>query len=186
MSAFEAYKDYIALKNHFTKPDYDYLKYNGKTGVKRETFDKRKDKLFFEKLAKIDNVKDFLIANLSEDPKLWIRDLAYSETARTTYQSWKKRKQSLTYIFSNEFKKIMDEPKNEGHPAALRLYLSGEISLETLCIFISVGNVLPSWDSRMEYDPVWDEVRHKVVKYTPFIEFDKDKIKLLMVKLIRG
>ena len=28
---FDCYKSYIALKNHFTKDSYDYLKYAGKT-----------------------------------------------------------------------------------------------------------------------------------------------------------
>ena len=68
MSAFEAYKEYIALKNHFTKADYDYIKYNGKTGLKYTSFEKRKDKVFFEKLSKIENVCDFLVANFSIDP----------------------------------------------------------------------------------------------------------------------
>lgn len=181
MSAFEAYKEYVALKNHFTKSDYDYIKYNGKTGVKPASFAKRKDKVFFEKLAKNENYHEFLIANLSDNPKLWIRDLAYSEVAQKTYQDWKKRNQSLTYNFKNDFKKIIQEPGGQQHPAALRLYLGNQISLESLCIFIKMTKAIIYWDSKLEYDPIWDDVRMKVVKYTPFIKFDYDKVKQIML-----
>ena len=30
MTGFEVYKMYLALKQHFTKQDYDYFKYRGK------------------------------------------------------------------------------------------------------------------------------------------------------------
>ena len=67
MSAFECYKEYVALKNHFTKPSYDYFKYNGKAKLNPSSFDGRKDKLFFQKLAKHPDVHNFLVANLSEN-----------------------------------------------------------------------------------------------------------------------
>jgi hypothetical protein len=184
MSAFEAYKEYIALKNHFTKADYDYIKYNGKTGIKHASFEKRKDKIFFEKLSKIENYHEFLIANLSNNPKLWIRDLAYSESAQLTYQNWKKRNQSLTYNFKNDFKKILEEPGGQQHPAALRLYLGNQISLESLCIFIKMTKAIIYWDSKLEYDPIWEDIRLRVVKYTPFIKFDYEKVKQTMLDIM--
>ncbi len=184
MSAFEAYKDYVALKNHFTKDEYDYIKYNGKTGIKHSSFDKRKDKVFFEKLAKIEDYHEFLLANLSDNPKLWIRELAYSETAKTTFLNWKKRNQSLTYNFKNDFKKILQEPKGQQHPAALRLYLGKQISLESLCIFVKMTKALEQWDSKLEYDPIWDDVRLKVVKYTPFLKCDYEKVKQIMLDIM--
>ena len=49
---YNAYKTYVALKNHFTSDSYDYFKYKGKARVKEETFLKRKDKFFFEKIEK--------------------------------------------------------------------------------------------------------------------------------------
>jgi len=43
MTAFESYRVYSALKLHFTTDSYDYFKYNGKTKVTPENFEKRKD-----------------------------------------------------------------------------------------------------------------------------------------------
>lgn len=188
MSAFDAYKEYVALKNHFTKPNYDYIKYNGKTGLKLESFNKRKDKLFFEKLAKKDNVHEFLVANFSDNPKLWIRDLAYSEAAENTYSSWKKKNQSLTYNFKNEVEEHLTVPfnfnfavKQGEHPYLMRSYLSGRLSLETFCILLDLTKAIPSWDSKMEYDPIWQDLSLKVKKYTPFIKYDKDKFRKIIL-----
>ena len=51
MNEFEAYKEYIALKLHFTS-DYDYFKYNGKTNVTLHSFEERKDKYHFKRLRR--------------------------------------------------------------------------------------------------------------------------------------
>ena len=187
MSAFEVYKDYVALKNHFTKPDYDYIKYNGHVTVKRASFDKRKDKVFFEKLAKNPDVHEFLIANFSVNPKLWIRDLAYSEDAQLTYNEWKKRQQSLTYNLKQDLGKLFTDfnknfiVANNEHPALLRLYLGGQVTLESLCILLDLIKAKKHWDSKLEYDPVWSEISLKVQKYTPFINYDKEKVKKIVL-----
>ena len=183
-SAFEAYKDYVAIKNHFSKADYDYIKYNGKIGLKQSSFQNRKDKIFFEKLAKRADYHDFLIANLSENHRLWIRDLAYSDEAEKRFTEWKKRNQALMYNFKNDFKKILEEPKGRQHPPALRLFLGGEISLESLCIFVALTDAIKQWDAKLEYDPIWEETRLRVVKYTPFIKYDKEKVKQIMLDIM--
>ncbi len=115
---------------------------------------------------------------------MWIRDLAYSEVAQSTYQNWKKRNQSLTYNFKNDFKKILEEPGGQQHPAALRLYLGNQISLESFCIFVKMTKAIIYWDSKLEYDPIWEDIRLRVVKYTPFIKFDYEKVKQTMLDMM--
>lgn len=187
MSAFECYKEYLALKNHFSKPDYDYFKYNGKLRVNVDSFNTRKDKLFFQKLAKHPDVHNFLIANLSENEKHWIRDLAYSENAEKTYKNWLKRQQSLSYIFKQELGKLDSDfnhnfiVKNNEHPLLLKLFLAKEISLETLCLLLEFTGAKKHWDSKMQYDLVYDSIKIKIEKYTPFIKADKDKLKKIVL-----
>ena len=72
MTPFEAFKMYIAVKQHFSVSSYDYFKYNGKSRVSQNTFDTRKDKYSFYKLSKQENVLDFLVANLYETPNMWV------------------------------------------------------------------------------------------------------------------
>ena len=188
MSAFDAYKEYLALKNHFTKPGYDYFKYNGKLKVNADSFNSRKDKLFFQKLSKHPDVHNFLVANFSKNEKAWIKDLAYSEEAEKTYKDWLKRSQSLSYVIKNEIKQLgpsfngnfivfSDSP----HPLALKMYLGSYISLETLCILLDLTKAKKHWDSKMEYDPVYQDVKMKIEKYTPFIKYDKEKVRKIVL-----
>lgn len=135
-------------------------------------------------MAKRSDYHEYLIANLSENHRLWIKDLAYSDEAEKRFQEWKKRNQSLTYNFKNDFKKIMAESKGQHHPPAIRLYLGGQISLESLCIFCFMTDAVKQWDSKLEYDPIWEDIRLKIVKYTPFVNFDKSKVKQVMLDII--
>lgn len=187
MTPFEAYCEYVSIKNHFSKSGYDYFKYNGKTGVKPETFHNRKDKVFFEKLAKHSDVHGFLVANLSQNEKLWIKELAYSENAEQNYKTWVKNNQSLTYVFKQDLNKLdADFDKNllcvaHQHPILLQLYLSEEISLETLCIILDLTKANKYWSKGMEYDPIWDALNMKIKKYIPFIKYDKEKFKKIIL-----
>ena len=52
MTPFEVYKTYLALKNHFTQAKYDYNKYCGKVRASLNSFYKRKDRFWFEKLSR--------------------------------------------------------------------------------------------------------------------------------------
>lgn len=49
MAPFEVYVNYLALKSHFSSPKYDYFKYNKKVRASLTSFNKRKDRYFFEK-----------------------------------------------------------------------------------------------------------------------------------------
>lgn len=188
MSAFECYKEYLALKNHFSKPDYDYFKYNGKVRVNPESFNLRKDKIFFQKLAKHPDVHSFLVANLSLNEKAWIRELAYSEQAENTYKNWLKKQQSLTYLVKNELNRLSTNfddnfkiDKKSPHPLLLRRYLGNQISLETLCILLDLSGAKRYWDKKMEYDLIYQDVKNKIEKYTPFIKYDKEKIRNIVI-----
>ena len=52
MTDFEAYRQFLALKLHFTSEHYDYFKYNGKHNATMASFEKRTDKRFFKKLVR--------------------------------------------------------------------------------------------------------------------------------------
>ena len=60
MSPFETYQAYLGIKNHFNNPKYDYFKYK-KTRATLTSFNKRKDKYFFEKSSRKYMTKKLLI-----------------------------------------------------------------------------------------------------------------------------
>ena len=51
MEPIDVYLMYCALKAHFSREDYDYHKYGGKTKISRESYWKRKDRYYFAKIA---------------------------------------------------------------------------------------------------------------------------------------
>jgi hypothetical protein len=188
MTAYECYQQYLSLKNHFTKQNYDYFKYNGKVKTNLSSFSKRKDKIFFEKMAKHADVYGFLVANLSNNPKTWIKELAYSEEAENVYKEWHKKQQSLSYLYKKELGNLIEPfdsnfviSEDSAHPPLFQMFLGGRISLETLCILLSVSRAKKYWDTKMEYDLVYQEIKLKIEKYTPFIQYDKEKLKKITI-----
>ena len=67
MEAIDVYLMYCAMKAHFNS-DYDFIKYDGKTKIKRDSFYKRKDRSFYVKIAKkYTHPKDYFIANFTKN-----------------------------------------------------------------------------------------------------------------------
>mgnify|MGYP003511032377 CR=1 FL=1 len=67
-SGFDCYRKYLALKIHFKRENYDYVRFNGNTKLKTGTFEKRNDKNLFVKVAKDydteEKLENFLISNI--------------------------------------------------------------------------------------------------------------------------
>ena len=108
MTPIEVYKTYLAFKNHFTKPNYDYFQYCGKSRASKESFNKRKDRYFFERMSRQksdDEIRQYFLANFVEcdDPsKLWIGEII--ESGEKNYANWLKRSQSLFYLLRQRLK----------------------------------------------------------------------------------
>lgn len=180
MSSFDAYIDFCALKKHFTST-YDYQKYNGKLRRQPEAFEKRKDKYLFEKLGKKKDYHNFLLANISRKPKIWITDLIGNDDAEKMYVEWKKITQSLGYTFEQQIGLLPDDLYEKSsvanrRPALLHAYLTNKLCLETLSVLFSITN--ERWDD----NPVWKEVCDTVSNYTPFLQFDKARMKVVGYK----
>lgn len=190
MTPFEAYKLYMAVKMHFTQPSYDYFKYNGKTNVNQESFNRRKDKYQFQKLSRHKDARHYLVANfISSDGSKWVGDLL-SDESRQHYTDWLKRTESLTYNFNQELSSIEDDfmsyfaCKDGQHPKLLVLYKQGKISIETLTILNEMLSFFPIWDKKITDTIIWPSIRDKCVKYQPFLKYDKNKIKSLVKRVL--
>ena len=182
MSPFETYQHYLSLKNHFTNPKYDFFKYGAKTRASVTSFNKRKDKYWFEKTSRKYNDKevvDFLVSNFTatDNPQnLWIGEIINS--GERNYAEWTKRQQSLTYLFKEQSSELFSENELEsvfdcskGHPPVLKMFLGGKISLETLVIYDKIFLFGNTFDKKL-LDPVWESVSLKLKKYSPFINID--------------
>ena len=186
-TAFEAYREYLSLKRHFTS-DYDYVKYSGRINASEKSFDARNDKIFFEKLAKHKDLKNYIIANLLVNPKIWVKELAYSATAEKTYSEWQRRQQSLSYIFGNELAKLNPDfdsnlvIKDNEHPPLLLKYITGEVCIETVIAILRMTGCVKHWNAKMADDPVWEDAYLKIKKYSPFAVINVDKLKNIVIQ----
>ena len=191
---FDAYRCYLSLKNHFTKDHYDYHKYRGKTRATVQAFYKRKDRFWFEKFARSKNdkeVEEFFVSNFiySTDPAtMWIGEMIKEGEGR--YQEWKKKTQSLSYIFKEEAENIFEKKKvddvfncSKGHPPILKSYLGGDTSLESMVIYDIIFGYGKDFDKRLN-DPVWETVSRKIKKYKPFINIDVPHYKKILKEVI--
>ena len=190
----DAYRCYLALKNHFTKDHYDYIKYRGKTRASNAAFYKRKDRFWFEKFARQKNdkeIEDFFVSNFiySTDPStMWIGEMIKEGEGR--YQEWQKKVQSLTYIFKEETESVFENKKiddmfdcSKGHPPILKIYLGGDISLESMVIYDRILGYGKDFDKRLK-DPVWETVSRKIKKYSPFLNIDVSRYKKILKEVI--
>jgi hypothetical protein len=194
MLAADAYRCYLALKNHFTKDHYDYIKYRGKTRATNKAFYKRKDRFWFEKFVRQKNdkeVEEFFVSNFvsTTDPgTMWIGEMI--KEGENRYIDWKKKIQSLSYIFKDEVNSLFEENNvnevfdcSKGHPLILKSYLGGKISLETLVICDRIFEYREDFDKKLN-DPVWEIVSRKIRKYRPWINIDVPKYRKILKDIV--
>ena len=190
MTPFEAFQKYIALKNHFTQKSYDFHKYNGKVKVRVDTFERRKDRYFFAKLAKNKNIVDYLLANFIDgDMNQWVGDIVTDQQSEKIYKQWKARQESLSYRFTQDLSKLKPDfndniiVKDSQHPYLLLLYMQGMVCIETLIILDVLSNCFRYWDKNIQENIIWPNIRKKCDRYKPFMSIDPKKYRKIVVDL---
>lgn len=191
MTGYEAFSLYNALKLHFSTDSYDFFKYHGKSRISIDAFENRKDKYYFYKLSRQQNQDDyiqFLVSNFLVDDKIWIGKLL-EDDAISVYKKRMAVIQSLSYTFTNDCKFLRENvdhandllKTNGDYPKLLTFCLRGDIQLETLCILNSLMNFFPMWKKNISDNIRWPEFYRKCLKYSPFIKFDANKMKSVVL-----
>ena len=200
MQGLDCYRTYLAMKQHFTNPNFDFFEYNGKVKASEKKYQERTDFYFFETMARKlsdQEVKEYLLASFvsSTDPqKVWIGDIKRS--GKDSWLAWQKQRQSEQYFVGEDLDRLarcMEEEGYtfnnlfetlDGHPPTLRLHIKGGLSLDTLIILDMVLNFMPQWDKKFR-DPLWESLSFKVKKYRPFLSISKPKyVKLIKEKFL--
>ena len=123
------------------------------------------------------------------DSNVWIGHLL-TEESDIQYRKRQKVIQSLTYTFTNEIESLMrQESPNDllmihdgQHPALLTKLLQNDISVETVCIMNSIMNFVRMWDKKIADTIHYPRISRTIKKYTPFINFEPTKYKLILKK----
>jgi hypothetical protein len=195
VNPFECYKIYLSIKNHFTKDSYDYHKYCGKSRATIQSFYKRKDRFWFEKISRQKSEKeilDFFVSNFvscSDPQSLWIGEII--REGESNYKNWCKKIQSLSYIFKEEINLVFSNKNfdklfeiEEGrHPQLLKDHLQGKISLESMIILDRILGYKKEFDQKLQ-DPIWTFVSMKITKYSSFLHTDVFKFKKILKECV--
>ena len=106
------------------------------------------------------------------------------------YTDWKKKVQSLSYVFKEEVNNLFSDKKvddvfdcSKGHPPILKSYLGGDTSLETMVICDRIFEYGKDFDKRLK-DPVWETVSRKIKKYDPFLNISVPRYKKILKEII--
>jgi hypothetical protein len=194
MDGFEAYQIYNALKLHFTS-NYDAVKYNFRTSAKRDTFERRRDRYFFEKLSRrLDKEKliHFYTANLIRDPGVWVGNM--SDKVHNEYIA---RHDKLTYMLTQDmnlmadrgytFDQICTTSDNFSSNPLLEALRAAEISPESVVLVDILVNFLNRLKSDLS-DPLdinKDSIdlllSYKAIMIRSSIPHDKLKQKLVSI-----
>ena len=186
---FESYKLYNALKLHF-ETDYDAVKYNFKSNVSSQSFFKRRDKYFFAKIAKHyeKDLKGYYIANFKHGVS-YVGEMV-NEVGEKNYIEHKKTLESLTRVFQNDINKLSEQKmefddlfqsQDGQHPLIVQLWMQEEITLETVVILNSLIGFIPRESKKISDTLIWPDIKRKIEKYTPFVNFNTTKCKLIIL-----
>ncbi len=194
MTSYDAYRLYLAIKLHFTTPNYDYFKHNAKVNSSLNAFLKRNDRFFFHKLATKygDSLIDYYVSNFANKPKVWVGDLVRAD-GDTIYNKWRKYNESFSYNFRNDCVHIRNVIDGDNirfddvfnvvdgqHPRMLRLLLSGKVSIQSLIIFDKILSFVNRWDKEIKETIIWPEKSFKITKLKPFVNVNITKCKFIM------
>lgn len=198
MHGFDVYRTYLAFKQHFSNPSFDFFKYDGKVNAKETTYQQRNDFYFFETIARKytdQEIKEFMLATFvaSETPeKVWVGDIKRS--GRDNWLVWTKLHQSLAYVVKQDLNRVAEHLASTsdtfnslfetmgGHPPLLKLYIRRVISLETLVVLDICLNFMVQWDKVLR-DPLWEQLSFKIKKYKPFLSIPSSKYRTILKEI---
>ena len=178
---------YCAMKAHFDKSDYDFVKYNGKSKVSRDSFYKRKDRIFFVKISRkykeYEDIKNYFVANFFSIIQIFQIFMQYEQIS-------KDKRINFYDIFTEEIRPFVKDfnpifkVKNSEHPIILKEYLGKRVSLETLIILDELVGFSKTWNNRMAEDYIWYDLKKLMKNYKRFLTIDKKCYRIQLLKLI--
>ena len=189
---FDSYKLYNALKLHFETDGYDAIKYNYKSNVSPQSFFKRRDKYFFAKLAK-NYEKDLLTYFVSnfKNGVGYVGDMI-NEDGERNYLDHKRIQESIHRVFSIDINKLNEQGElfdnlfksvNGQVPLVVKVWMQEEISLETVVILDSIFGFIDRESVKISDTIIWPDTKRKIKKYTPFVNYNKDKCMKLLTNV---
>ena len=193
LTGYGAYMLFLALRTHFTKDNYDFFVMCGKLRANKDSYNRRMDKTLFEKIARdysAQELKGLFISNLLQD-RHYIAEFI-DEQAEMVHVDYKRRRQSLSYVCTNDMDRIFNQndikrsfsaSKNR-YPDLITLFLRGVVSIETMVIIDDILGFSKKYDRLYHDDAIWPKISRKINKYRPFLKYDRVKMKNILKGIV--
>lgn len=196
INSFQSYKLYLILVNAFKK-GYDPVKYSWKIRVQQNSFEKRKDKYFFEKIQKgfdiFEQQKIFMV-NLLANQDQWIGDMLNQDSIMF-YRKYMSRFNDLSILFKEDLQNLILFCKSKGRmfkslfliednkePMIFKLLQNDSIQYETFILLDSYFNIIEMLDESKNF--IWDQYSVRIKAYKNLFVIDKlEVIKILKESL---
>ena len=82
-----------------------------------------------------------------------------------------------SHIETNKLKtSALLEFTDSEYPVALKMFIGGKISIETLRILDDFTDVISKWKEHPTVKYIWDDEIRRVIKLTGFVKYDKIKL----------
>lgn len=191
---------YLQLKNHFNGRG-DVIKKKWRLKVSDSSYNSRKDKMFFERLAQKYTLKELsliLIGNLLENQDAWIGSISdsdplefykiylarlktvknrYHDDTKNIYYSYKKLEVEK---FSDFFK--YDDSKNSSY--IFKLLQANVVSFETFIMLDSFMGLIDAHDTKDNV--VWSKYSARLKAYKKLFVVDSDQCKEAFLNTIKS
>lgn len=182
MNGYQAYCIYSSVKLHFSQEKYDAFKYNFRANLKQSSFEKRRDRYFFDKIARrysnADDLKLYFVDNIMAE-NVWIGDMAdnihekrdgYRQALYYNFQKEIKFIREQAYKYNLDFDGVCKPNSNKSDNLLLNLYMSQQVSSDTLAIIDYFVGFIKSLKSKLN-DPLGITKSTLLIleKYQPFL-----------------
>lgn len=188
INSFQSYKLYLVLVNSFKK-GYDPIKYQWKIRVSPNSFEKRKDKYFFEKIQKqfdIFEQQKIFVVNLLANQEQWIGDMI-SQDSIMFYRKYISRFNDLSILFKEDLQNLILFCKQKGRtfkglfiiednkePMIFKLLQNDSISYETFILLDQYFNIIEELDKTNNF--IWDQYSIRVKAYKNLFIINKQEV----------
>lgn len=187
---------YVQLKAHF-QGKFDVIQYNWTIRISDKSFEKRKDKYFFQKLSQKYTLRELcmlFICNFSANENYWVGDLI-SDDAIEYYNEQSSRLEALSTVYVDDIKSLyyfakkINKPLREvvymtdGKSPILRMIQSHIISIETFLILDSFLGIIDNHDKNSNV--MWERYSVKLKAYKKLVSIDKINAKTCFQNTIK-
>ncbi|CAL9971747.1 DNA helicase loader [Vibrio phage D479] len=176
---------------------YDFKKYRLGLKVTSDAYNKRSDRVFFERLASkltLNECYQLMVSNFAANSNALSYEIAGADAyefylkhtgyLETFSQQFKNELRTVFELISSSDKKFKDLFKGEGHPVILQLALRNTISIETFIVLNRILKFVPNVDKTYGDDIIWHDFKTRASQYESLLSIDDD-LSLQLFKLVK-